>query len=194
MDRNPPLSPEICYRINALDEVVEVNEAWCPFALENDGGDVVKDKVLGRSLWGFIDDDSTRRIYRMILKLVRQGRTATFPLRCDGPTCLRSLEMTIRPGEPPGDVEFLSRTLSVEKRDYVPLFDRRAARSEKLIRCCAWCMRIETGPNQWLEAHEAVRRQDLFASSALPGMTHGICPKCFEDMKAQIQALQALPA
>jgi hypothetical protein len=184
---------EILYRINARDELVSVGGAWTAFALENDGGDLAGDRVVGCSLWGFIDDESTRRLYRQLLKIVRHGNPMTFPLRCDCPGQRRHLEMTLSPcpGDA-GEVLFRSRLVSLEERAATPLLARHTLRSGELIRCCAWCNRFVLGASEWVELEEAIDRLQLFAKTKLPGISHGICPNCFEVMKRRVDAMNVV--
>ena len=43
---------EVIYRIDRNDILLVVNDAWDVFALENDGADLTRRKVVGKSLWG----------------------------------------------------------------------------------------------------------------------------------------------
>ena len=53
---------EILYRLNDRDEIVFVNDVWSEFATANDGRHLVPSQVLGRSLWDFITDLTTRQL------------------------------------------------------------------------------------------------------------------------------------
>jgi hypothetical protein len=177
--------PGLRYRINARDEIVFVDEAWDRFALENDGAEVVRERVLGRPLWDFITDGLTRQVYQKIVAHVRNGRTVAFTFRCDGPSCKRLLAMTISAGEQ-GSVEFATRQLDVQPRERASLLDRRLLRSEEFLRACAWCNRISVGPERWAEAEDAVKELRLFEFERMPALTHGICEPCFDRMSAMV--------
>jgi hypothetical protein len=178
------------YRINPDDEILEVNEGWQHFALANDAAHLADEKVIGRLLWGFISDDATRHLYQQIVKRVRQGVHTTFTLRCDGPSCRRHLEMTIRADET-GNVEFETTVLKSEDREAIPLLDPRVARSGEMLRVCAWCNRIDTGSGEWMEVEEAIRHLGLFELDAMPQLTHGVCDECFDFMESRLDKLGA---
>jgi hypothetical protein len=60
---------EVHDRLNDWDEIVFVNEAWGPFPIANGNARLDTAEVLGRPLWEFISDPTTRQLYRDILKL-----------------------------------------------------------------------------------------------------------------------------
>jgi hypothetical protein len=178
------LSPgdEIHYRVNDRDEIVFVNQAWDRFALANSGEHVTTPQVLGRPLWGFITDPTTRALYRDILARVRRGRSVRFVLRCDSPECRRLLEMEVSRG-PDEVTDFRVHTLSQEAREPQPLLDSDRPHSEELLRVCGWCRRVDAG-GRWAEVEEAVSLLGLFERALLPGVTHGMCDDCYSRMVA----------
>lgn len=175
---------EIVYRINHRDELVYVNEGWDRFAEANEGHDVVSGKVLTRSLWDFVSDTSTRAIYRRLIDLVREGRSTTFTLRCDSPTRIRILEMTIALcGE--CEVEFRTRELEERPRDLPVQFSYSVLDGEEFLRVCGWCKKVDV-EGSWVELDEAVDSQPLLHCFPLPRMTHGICEPCFLRMTEEL--------
>jgi hypothetical protein len=181
----------IVYRVNQHNEIIFVNEEWRRFARLNDASDLA-DRVLGRSLWDFIGDSTTRSLYEQIIGRVRGGHQARFTLRCDGPTVRRLIEMTISPGHE-GDLDFETRALSVVERAAVPLLARSAKRSQNLLRACAWCNQVDVSSDEWVEVEDAVERLRLFELSDMPQITHGICGPCLAGMIDKLDAL-ASPA
>lgn len=178
----PSTSDEIHYRVNDRDEIVFVNEAWDTFASANSGEHLTALQVLGRPLWGFITDGTTRVLYQDILARVRSGRSLQFVLRCDSPECRRLLEMQVSHGR--DDVtDFRIRTLSREARQPQLLFASDRPHSEELLRVCGWCKKVDTG-GCWVEVEEAVSSLRLFERPRLPGVTHGICEDCYSRMGA----------
>jgi hypothetical protein len=171
---------EIVYRVNAKDEIVFVSPGWDRFAASNDGDGVMSSLILNRPLWQFISDPTTRELYREILARIRSGRSLRFDLRCDSPACRRLLEMIVTPAAD-GDVDFCTHVLHAEDRESQALLDPGVARSEKALRDCSWCNRIEID-GEWLEVEDAIDRLHLFEQSYLPSMLHGICEPCFAKM------------
>lgn len=105
----------LVYSLDACDRIVRVNDAWTRFALENDAPELAAQHVLRRSIWDFLDDPTTRQIYADLFSRVREGRTASFSLRCDSPTLRRHLTMIIRPAER-NSVDFQCAVVAVESR------------------------------------------------------------------------------
>lgn len=165
------------HTVDSSGNIVAVNDAWLEFARENDAPELVREAVVGRPIWDFIEGRETRHISRLLLeKACTSGKSMTIPYRCDSPGIRRFLEMEIAPLKD-GTVEFRSRFLKSESRDPVGLLDRRAERTNEFIAICSWCRRIRID-GQWTEVEEAVKRLDLFSSASLPQLTHGICQDC----------------
>lgn len=180
----------ICYRVNERDELIFVNDAWETFALANEGTGLASADVLQRPLFDFIADETTRLLYRDILRRVRAGYPVQFPFRCDAPAQRRWHEMTIILTEP-GIVEFTTCLLRSEDRAIPSLFLTSSTPSA-MLRMCSWCKRVEMGNQQWVELEEAVRRLNLFEQMQLPQVTHGICNRCLVSLKKSWGS--ALPA
>jgi hypothetical protein len=175
----------VLYAVNSRDELTWVGGQWERFALENGGAALLPEHVLGRPLWDFVSDATTRQLYREALARVRAGRAIRLPLRCDAPGLRRWLELTISPDEG-GRVLFESRTLREEAREPVAVLGASGPRLEELLRCCSWCKRVEAG-GEWLEVEEAVARLNLFEHAALPMLTHGMCEPCHDAFLAKIR-------
>jgi hypothetical protein len=182
----------IRYAIDAADKICFVDDAWGLFADANDGADLSRSAMVGRSLWDCITDHATRTLYQQVVARVRQGQLAEFTLRCDGPSCRRLLQMTIRSAAN-GVVEFETRTVQVIPRTPQSLLDRGTPRSTALVRSCAWCNRINVGTtaSEWVEVEDAVERLRLFERELAPQLTHGICETCLEGMMGVIRKLEA---
>jgi len=177
------------YQINDRDEIIFVDEAWDRFAESNDGADATGNRLLGRVLWDFISDGATRQLYQQIVARVRQGNHAQFNLRCDGPSCKRHLEMTIRAAGP-GIIEFATQTLHSETRAPMALLALGTPRSTKLLRACAWCNRIDVGSDTWTEVEVAIEQLKLFEVGLMPQITHGICAACHAAMISTVNNLK----
>jgi len=57
---------------------------------------------------------------------------------------------------------------------------------EPLVRVCAWCKRVELPADTWIAPEEAVSALSLFDSPAFPGLTHGMCPRCYSLFDQQL--------
>ena len=183
MTNEPPVdrdAPEVVvYRLDPEDRIVEVNETWKRFARGNDAAELA-DGVLGRSLWDFITDSTTATIYRDLLVRVRDGRTMTFPFRCDAPALRRWMRMTMRPLVRRA-VLFESEILE-EARASAALWARYARRGGELVCVCSWCKRVRIDDQHWMETDAAVDALALFIGQPPPMLTHGMCPTCYASM------------
>lgn len=172
----------ISYTLNANDELISVDGQWDAFATANGGAHLTSPNVLGRSIWDFVSDPTTRLLYRDVLARVRHDRTVTFTFRCDAPDCRRLLAMTVL-GKPGGWVVFEIRTISEERREPQRLLDLATLRSSDLLRLCGWCKKVDVS-GRWTEVEEAVVALGLFDQAVLPQVTHGICETCYTSMAA----------
>ena len=179
----------ISYQIDPQDCIVSVSDSWEVFARANDGAAVLPDKVLGRPLWDFIQDRSVRQLYRHLVAKARGGEPVEFDYRCDSPSQRRVFLMRIAPVMTER-IEFLSRLLSSEPRPPQGLLDAQSPRSPAVLRICSWCLRVAVTSDEWVEMEAAVRRLKLLHAETLPALTHGICPRCLEEM---VRLLPGLP-
>lgn len=176
----------VVYRIDPRDIITFVNPEWDRFAAENASPEAASDRILSRSLWDFIADETTRHLYRDMLKGVRTGRRLRFPFRCDSPDCRRFLELDARHLDD-GAVEFQVRTLALEPRAPQPILDGGVKRREPYLRMCGWCKKVPDGDG-WVEIEEAVAKMKLFDEGALPAVSHGICEGCDQKMRRTVAA------
>lgn len=176
------------YKINHLDEIVFINKAWNGFALENDASELTDGKILDRSLWDFITDETTLQLYKDILNLVRAGDVMRFNFQCDSPDKVRFMEMIISPEENNG-VLFQTRTLSVDECLSQRILDRNVARTNRLIIICGWCKAIDTGSSgnkDWKDLAIGISILDLFKQYRLPELSHGMCDTCYSAISENL--------
>ncbi|MBW7895700.1 MAG: PAS domain-containing protein [Opitutaceae bacterium] len=174
------------YRIDADDRIIAVNDAWGEFAEANDGGEVVADKVIGRSLWDFVSGEGIAELYWQMIRRARAGHPVEFTYRCDAPEWRRLFRMTVRAHEH-GVVEFRSVLEWEEPRPKVQLLDCHQTRDARWTRVCSWCQQVAVADEVWLPVEEAVARLDLLAAETMPQLTHGICPACRDGMMRKLQ-------
>ncbi len=175
----------VVYLINERDEIAFVNREWDRSAAANAGENLVAKRIVSRSLWDFISDDTTQQIYRDVLARVRSGRRMRFPIRCDSPGLRRFMEMDARPAEA-GGVWFQVRTLALEKRPPAALLETARDHSPVLIVTCSWCKRFKTAAG-WLEVEEAISTMRLLESAVLPMISHGMCADCEGKMRSALE-------
>ena len=170
------------YLIRPDHTVLEIHGGWDAFARENQAETLHSSTVVGRQLDEFVADDETRAIYAALVDRVLQtGEPIRFTYRCDGPSCRRhmAMEIDLVASE---IVRFRSRTVREEARTPQPLLDPEAPRSDEMIVMCGWCKRVESAGEGWLDVEDYVARSGLLEASALPALSHGICPHCEDEM------------
>lgn len=170
------------HHIDGEDRIVFANAAWYEFARENGADSLAKESVEGRWLWSYISNRETRQLLQLLVNRVRCGcGKVTIPYRCDSPVRRRFMELQLSL-LPMRGVEFRSRMLRVEARDYVALLDCGVTRSGESLRVCSWCKRVWVTGRGWLEVEEAVQVLNLFGAGPIPGIAHGICEKCSRSL------------
>ncbi len=167
---------KLVYQVDQRDVIVFADPEWDRFALANAGHGVSSAKVLGRSLWDFLVDSTTRQLYRLLLQRTRNGCLLRFNFRCDSPDLRRLMEMEMSAAEG-GAVQFRTRAVSETERESQSLWERREARSDDLLVACGWCKKVQV-EGEWEEVEEAVMHLRLFERALLPSITHGICEDC----------------
>lgn len=172
----------ISYSVDADDTIVSTGGDWDTVAAESDAPELCD---LGRvNLLASISDPTLQELWRLILNDVRaSNRRHGFALRCDAPTLRRWLTLVVEP-HADGSVAFNSVETSTEVRPYVGLLDRRAPRTDDLVKVCAWCGRAQAGG--WVTIEEAVKRLGLFGRATMPRISHGICDDCQSDIMDEI--------
>lgn len=170
---------EVVYRVDVDGIIRFVNREYDEFAFANEGGAVSSASVVGRPLWDFLGDATTRHVYRAAIERVRDGHPVEFPFRCDSPSRRRLLRMTIRAVG--AEIEFRVRTIAIQDRPPVRLWAAEAPRSEAITTACGWCKKIRVG-DVWSEVEDAIVALGLFEARAMPTLTHGICGPCRDQM------------
>ncbi len=168
---------EISYLIDEEDRLVWAGAEWEEFANRNGGANLAPEKIVGRLLWEFVSDETTRELYRKVLEHARQGATTNMFLRCDGPAQRRLIEMIIsrRPG---GKVEFTTALLSTKARPEQRFFDSSTPRTADSLCVCSWCNQVRIPRGTWHEVEVAMECMQLTHETALPQLEAAVCPVC----------------
>jgi hypothetical protein len=78
---------------------------------------------------------------------------------------------------------------SVRVRNLAQLL-RKADAGELLLLHCAWCGKLRVG-EEWLELEALGNGQVRIAQSLVRKSSHGICPSCFAEVNASVEAERA---
>jgi hypothetical protein len=143
---------------------------------------------VGVPLYEFVSGLEVAELTRRLLARARAGLGArAIPFRCDHPGGRRYMTMSVEP-EPSDGLRLEYSIEREEPRPWAPLVDRRASRSEELLRVCSWCNRAAVD-GAWLELDELLRRSELFARRGpVPRLTHGLCQDCARKLRGDESA------
>ena len=187
MSAAPGPSSVLVYTIDGRDRIDSIEGDWDAFALDNGAPDLIRDQVLGNSIWQFIEGLEAAEIHRLLFTGVRsRGVEITLPFRCDAPRLRRDMEMVIRRQGKDG-IEIRSSVVREQKRAYIGLRDASARRSNQIVRVCSWCKKVQYAPHGWVEVEHAVRGMRLLAVPPVPQISHGMCEPCLEGFRAQLE-------
>lgn len=188
MDTGIDDSPLLWYELGPGEVIQQIGGDWDRFALENGAPELVKDRVIGRSLWDFIGVPEVRMIYKDLFAAIRRtGRSVRFRFRCDSPSMRRLLVMVLTSGAG-GSVRCLTRIL--EERPHDDSTGRmiyHIVENAPIVTVCSVCKDIRT-PEGWVETHAALARHtyDLVEGARL---SHGLCQECSRRLNEEIDQL-----
>lgn len=170
------------YEVDRDNRITGVGRNWGTFAEENNwaGERCLPEKVVGQDLIDFIASAEARQLYRVLMDRARQGfRVGPIPFRCDAPEERRFLELRMEP-RAHGHVAIESRIIRREPREKVALLEASTPRTEKFLRICSMCKKVDLDKDHWVEIEEAMTQLRLFEQDALPLLTHGLCQTCHQ--------------
>lgn len=173
---------DISYRLDADDVIASVSGDWEGFSAGNGARGLTVRKVVGRPLWDFIVDQSTRTLYADLMRTVRdEGRRIQFPYRCDSPTLKRFMTMTIEP-LPDRGLAFGSVLRHVEERCRLEFRYVRSA--PKLLTRCSLCGALKYN-GEWTDVVDAVSQGLVLNCDEPILVAYGVCPGCMANVKAK---------
>lgn len=168
------------YRLDVTDRIVEVGGAWNEFALANNGTAIVKERVLGSSVFSHVSGDVSVMFLRTLLASARiLNRPSTRAYRCDSPACKRFMEMTVIP-EGDGSLMLEHRQVRTEVLPQPFVFTASQARSCRVIRC-SMCNRLKTS-GAWREPEFAHAEGSVSGTHGNP-VIYGVCPTCLDSVR-----------
>lgn len=174
-------SPQsLFYTLDRQDRIIDVGGAWDDFALDNDGGSVLRAHVLGTQVFEHVNGDVSVMYLRTLLSSVRLlGRAVTRSYRCDSPGTKRLMEMTLTPDEDDAMV-IAHRLLRTEALPARFVFTVDKGRPSFAVRC-SMCNRLKKS-KVWQEP-EVVWRHDRWQEAGPTSVIYGICPDCMSGLQ-----------
>lgn len=171
---------EVRYEMDAQDRIVSVDAEFERFAVEN-GAPGISASVVGTPLWCHVKGPVVVEIYQRLFSRVRRtGEAARFQFRCDSPSLIRKMNMTVAT-HGLGGLSVETTAVEMIHRPPVETPEVRADRSSSLLTTCAWCLRVDVG-SEWVELEAAHRMATESREFGMKEVTHGICPDCLPNV------------
>jgi hypothetical protein len=170
------------YTIDALDRIVFVNAAWSAFvAPQRAAGPQLAD-VLGRPIWERIPPGVARQLWELLYGRVRAvGGPIFVAMRADRADERRLIDIELRPlGD--GSIRHICEPVWREARPAVALLDPAYPRDERILRSCAWCLRIQVRLGAWEEIEQAQQSLAIMAEQTLPQLEPAVCSTCKQSL------------
>lgn len=168
------------YLLDGRDRIADAGGAWDRFAMENDGNDILRERVIGSSIYDHVVGDTSGMFLRTLLSSVRLlGRPLTRPYRCDSPDTKRFMEMTLV-AEEDDSVRLSHRLVRSEPFGQRFIFTVERGRQAFLVRC-SMCNRVKRS-NHWMEPEVAAQTGE-FQAGQPQSVIYGVCPRCLEGIR-----------
>lgn len=173
-----PEFPVVVYAIDRDDHLVEVDENWLEFAVQNAAPvNLRPENVLGTSLWSHIRDETLRAMYEHLIRTVREsGESAEFDFRCDSPLLRRYMRMTVSP-LPADAIQFVSTTMKTAKRD-AGLTARAAFAGNRHVIRCSVCNLFRLNDGSWSEVKALLEEDRILDDDQRLKEIWSVCSKC----------------
>ncbi len=173
------------YSIDSSDRIIRVSDAWLDFAAENDAPELTRSRVVGRTLWEFIEGPTTRDLYGALFEKIRSLASGVpVPFRCDAPDRYRFMELTLAPAAD-GVIELSGVLLREQRRRRVPVLERALQHADYSFPICSFCKRVFAA-GEWLELEDAIARLGRFDSTNLPGLDQSVCEDCVRATRSGV--------
>jgi len=167
-------SRDVCCQLNGDLRIIYCNPAWDRFALANNGGFALSDRVRGSVIMDFTPPELLE-FYKAAFASARDA-VVEFEYECSSPDFYRIFQMQILPLEQPTGYTVIN-ALNVEsgmegKRPALPLGPEYISYGG-IITVCSHCRRSRridrSGQWDWVPAN---------LKPALRNVSHGLCPIC----------------
>lgn len=183
----PEKSSVVSYTIDEDDIIVEVSSSWQLFAKENFAVGLTEREVLGRPLWDFIKDESTRSLYKALLRAVRaKGQPISFPFRCDSPRIRRYMVMNVTPHDD-GHISFTNELVETRSRNPEIYFQNMLGSNKLYYVMCSVCNKVRAFEEKgnWQEVEDAFTA--LAHMDDPVQVVYELCESCSSFMNSSLQ-------
>ncbi|MEL7002321.1 MAG: hypothetical protein AAFN93_06250 [Bacteroidota bacterium] len=174
------------YWLDSEDRIVKTNLLWDNFAEDNAGGDrSFSDQIVGKSLFGFINGDSTKMFVSTMIQRVRiTGKELEVDYRCDSPDLKRFMKMAIIPEE-----DGLIRVEnSLEKEEpFRKSVNFILGDDGNIVKRCSMCQLLYID-NMWIDADKAT---EVLGAEEIP-VIYTVCGSCKEDLEQRLKTIKPM--
>lgn len=175
-----------CYQVDASDRLTWVDPWWLAFAQENGAPELTEERVLGRCLWDFLGDDTTRAFYEEVHNHVRaKSKAVVLPFRCDSPTLKRHMRLSITPGDA-GSLHYKSTLVGVEPCGPLTMLNAAVVPTADFVTMCSCCKRCLIEAHGWLEVEDVICLFAALNRQPTPGLRYTICSACAESLQEML--------
>jgi len=180
----------ITYTLDANDTLTGVGGAWDEFARENHGDGIIREYVVGKPLFRFIQGAEVVAIYKALFaKSRREQKPLSFTFRCDAPSCRRKMKFDIATAARTGGSRCKRELSKAHKRAEVRLLDAEVPRTQGHLTMCCICANVKSEGGQWVAIETESTRLGLFRTGrhsatiafVLSGMPGGAATGCWKN-------------
>lgn len=163
------------YWLDNKKRIAYVSTFWDEFAVENEGKNVISSKVIGKSIWEFIDSDTTKMWLDTLLRFSETTKKEIErPYRCDSPDLKRYMKMKVVV-EGSNILRLEHTVLKTEKRiNSIKIFHRSSSgiASENSFKVrCSVCGRIKDN-EEWKEIENISDQKKQYT------VIYSVCEHC----------------
>ncbi|MEG3619005.1 hypothetical protein V5T82_11110 [Magnetovibrio sp. PR-2] len=168
--------PPVAFTVDADNIIIDVNDQWDLFAIENDADGLVHAHVIGQPLLKYVTGDSTRMFVEVMLQGARVRNTIiSKPYRCDSPDLKRALEMRIIPLDN-HEVRLENHIVSLQTVAQPVHFIGHATPSSDRVKRCSMCNKVELD-QEWRDPLDGSVAQSFLDPSSVK-VYYGVCDPC----------------
>lgn len=161
----------VVYLLNPENLIIEINQEWDMFASENEGLNISKDDVVGRSILDFVSGKTTKQYWAEMFDRVRLAKAPVdLDYRCDSPSVMRWMGMKLQSLNN-GDLRISNETYAIKNRPHPIHFELATQRGKDTFIRCSVCNKLKH-KGAWIEPDDLAAKHQI--SKFI--VTYGVCP------------------
>lgn len=169
-------SEDVIYIIDNTFKLMAFNEAWCSFAMNNNGKDILKQFLFGTDIAKVCVEPIKSYVVKGYGKALRENVPFAYKYECSSPEICRVFYQTVYPlfGSK-GLVITNHLIIESQHSEEGVAFSSRFEDNAKIVTQCSNCGKIRDPQNKekWYWVPELVKNR-------LPNISHSICTPCLD--------------